>query len=419
MLPTRVLLLNLGLNFIIMHINEIFEIAIKNKASDVHLVHGLAPIIRINGGLFVIEPSTNKIINLSSVDYDNFEFTQSDKPLVLDEFTGAEKYIFSDNGDIIKTDELIDREYDLKIVKSAELKKAIFGILSKEQIERLQEEKDYDFSYQYKNYRFRVNVSYEKGNMKMVARVITEEQPSLEEIGMPKHINNFLKLGQGLILVTGPTGCGKSTSLAAMINYINTNRNCNIVTLEDPIEFVFKSNKSIITQRQLGTDMPNFSSGLKHVLRQDPNVVMVGEMRDLETISTAITLAETGHLVLATLHTCNAAQTIDRIIDIFPPYQQDQIKSQLSLILSLVISQVLIPKKGGGRVAAREILINNTAVSNLIRDKKISQIKNVIETHLSEGMVSFERSVKELYEKGLIELEDAQLFLSNKVVTGI
>lgn len=415
----RVLLLNLGLNLKVMHINEIFEIAIKNKASDVHLVHGLAPIIRINGLLYIIDPNSQKISNLSSFDYSEFEFSNSDKPIVVDEFTGAERYVFSDNGDIIKTGDLVEKEYDLRVVKSSELKKAIYGILTKDQFERLQEEKDYDFSYQYKNYRFRVNVSYERANMKLVARVITEEQPSLEEIGMPKHINNFLKLSQGLILVTGPTGCGKSTSLAAMINYINNNRNCNIVTLEDPIEFVFKSNKSIITQRQLGTDMPNFSSGLKHVLRQDPNVIMVGEMRDLETISTAITLAETGHLVLATLHTCNAAQTIDRIIDIFPPYQQDQIKSQLSLILSLVISQVLIPKKGGGRVAAREILINNTAVANLIRDKKISQIKNVIETNLSEGMISFERSAKELYEKGLIELEDAQLFLSNKIVTGI
>jgi twitching motility protein PilT len=192
-----------------------------------------------------------------------------------------------------------------------------------------------------------------------------------------------------------------------MINHINSTRRANIITLEDPIEFIFKPDQSIISQRQLGTDMISFASGLKHVLRQDPNVIMVGEMRDLETISTAVTLAETGHLVLATLHTYSAAQTIDRIIDIFPPYQQGQIKSQLSSVLTAVISQRLLPRIGGGRVAAREILLNNEAVSNLIREGKIAQIKSTIETNATIGMVTLDRHLKELYQSGQITRETA------------
>ena len=187
---------------------------------------------------------------------------------------------------------------------------------------------------------------------------------------MPPAVAKIIRLASSFILVTGPTGCGKSTTLAAMINYINNHRRCNIVTLEDPIEYVFTPNKSIIAQRQLGSDMISFSAGLKHVLRQDPDVIMLGEMRDPETIATAVTLAETGHLVLATLHTYSAAQTIDRIIDVFPPNQQKQIKSQLSLVLTAVISQRLLTKIDGGRIAAREILLNNGAVANLIREGK-------------------------------------------------
>lgn len=373
-----------------MDFKKIFEIAVSKNASDVHLVHGFPPIIRIDGDLFGLEIPSYKIFPLSAA--------QSSR---------------SEN--VLESEDLISNK---KIINSDFLNKTLEEVLTKEQLKIFLEEKDYDFGYQINNYRFRVNLSYERDNLKLVARIISHKKPILEDIDMPSQVTDLLKLKQGLILVTGPTGCGKSTSLAAMINYINDNRNCNIVTFEDPIEFVFKSNKSIITQRQLGTDMNSFSSGLKHVLRQDPNVIMVGEMRDLETISTVITLAETGHLVLATLHTRNSSQTIDRIIDIFPPHQQNQIKAQLSLILSAVVSQVLIPKNGGGRVAVREIMINNTAISNLIRDQKISQIKNVIETHSTEGMMSFERSLKNLYERGLITEEEARNFLNNRIIFG-
>lgn len=390
-----------------MNINQIFQIAIENKASDVHLVHKLPPVIRIDGELFAIDEFSN-IYPLSSADNIVSDEKKIKETKIRKDFLSSPK-----KGDFFYADDLLEGSGSKKIVRSENIHKLIKEVLNKEQLERFYKEKDFDISHQFDGARFRINLSYERGHFKMVARIIPEKNPTLEEIGMPEKIKELLNSNQGLILLTGPTGCGKSTSLAAMIDYINDNRSCNIITLEDPVEFLFKSNKSIISQRQLGTDMPNFSSGLKHALRQDPNVIMVGEMRDLETISAAITLAETGHLVLATLHTCNAAQTIDRIIDIFPPYQQNQIKSQLSMILSAVISQVLVPRISGGRVAVRELLINNSAISNLIREQKINQIKNVINTHSSEGMIGFDRSVKDLYDKEIISAEVAKHFLTN------
>jgi twitching motility protein PilT len=238
--------------------------------------------------------------------------------------------------------------------------------------------------------------------------------PTLEEIQMPKIVYNLLDLKQGLILVTGPTGCGKSTTLAAMIDYINLNRFCNIITFEDPIEYVFEPKKSIIVQRELGADMTSFAAGLKHALRQDPNVIMVGEMRDLETIATTITLAETGHLVLATLHTYNASQTIDRIIDIFPPHQQTQVRMQLSMTLAGIISQRLLPTLNGeGRIATREILLNTPAVSNIIRENKVAQLKTVIETSSRQGMRSLDQDLQRLYKEKLIKKEIAQSYMDN------
>jgi twitching motility protein PilT len=391
-----------------MEIKKLLKIAAENGASDLHLVKGLPPIIRIDGRLLPIDQAALSASKMTS---------EISAPASS---TGDGAMVFSDDGRLVapkkgvgKAVETASAGYDGKALSAEELNKMIMAMITKEQYSRFLGEQDLDFSYAVDNYRFRVNLSFERENMKLVARVISDQKPSLDDLGMPKTIENLLGLKQGLILLTGPTGCGKSTTLAAMINHLNDNYNYNIITLEDPIEYLFESNKSIITQRQLTTDMPTFASGLKHILRQDPNVVMVGEMRDLETISTAITLAETGHLVLATLHTYSASQTVDRIIDTFPPYQQNQVKSQLSMILSAVISQRLLPKNGGGRIAAREIMIRNAAISNLIREQKIAQIKNVIETSYKEGMVTFGRSVKELYEAGLITQEVAQEQLSD------
>ncbi len=341
-----------------MNIKELCKIAVEEKASDLHLVVGLPPILRIDGNLGFIEGKK----------------------------------------------ELTDKD----------MEQLVFPLLDEVQKERFLSTRDLDFGLELDNIRFRVNLHFEKGNIGMVARVISQKIPNLEEIGMPKIVYNLLNLRQGLILLTGPTGCGKSTSLAAMIDYINSNRFCNIITLEDPIEYMFESNKSIIIQRQLGSDMLSFAEGLKHALRQDPNVIMVGEMRDLETIATTITLAETGHLVLATLHTYNAAQTIDRIIDIFPPHQQSQIRMQLSMTMASVISQRLLNKaEGAGRIAAREILLNTAAVANLIRENKIAQIKTVIETSSKEGMISMDQDLQRLYKEKEITKETAQSQMDN------
>lgn len=335
-----------------MDIKKLLQTAVDEKASDLHLVAGLKPVLRVDGELNALE----------------------------------------------------EKEVSPKI-----LEQMVLSILNEKQKDALLQQRDLDFSYSLgQGARFRINIHYERDNLGLVARVINEKMPTIDEINMPKITYNLVNLNQGLILVTGPTGCGKSTTLAAMVSYINENRRCNIITLEDPIEFMFQSKKSIIIQRQLGSDIPSFASGLKHVLRQDPDVVMVGEMRDLDTISATITLAETGHLVLATLHTYSAAQTIDRIIDIFPPHQQNQVRMQLSMTLVAVISQRLLPRIKGGRIAAREIMINTPAVSNLIRENKIAQLKTVIETSSKEGMISLDRHLKDLYREGLIEKEVAQ-----------
>ena len=338
-----------------MDISKIFQLAVEKKASDIHLVVSLAPILRIDGQLHYVEEEGK--------------------------------------------------------VENAFLNEALRSLLNDKQLKDFNENKDLDFGLDLGGNRFRVNLSYERGNIKLVARVINQELPTLESINAPQIMLELLKQERGLILITGPTGCGKSTTLAAMINYINNNFYKNIVTLEDPIEYIFESKKSVITQRELGIDVSSFATGLKHVLRQDPNIVMVGELRDLDTISAAITLAETGHLVLATLHTYSAAQTVDRMIDIFPPHQQNQIRLQLSMVLSAVISQRLLPKLGGGRVAAREVLIKNDAVANLIRESKTAQLQSVLQTGYSQGMNTMELSVQSLCENRLISQETMETVL--------
>ncbi|MFA5020917.1 MAG: type IV pilus twitching motility protein PilT [Patescibacteria group bacterium] len=333
-----------------MTIESLFGEAVEMSASDIHLLPGLKPHLRVDGEL---------------------------KP------------------------------YDGKELSAKEIELLVKSMISENAFKKFVLEKELDFAYEISGgFRFRVNLHYVSGAIGLSARTIPAEVPSMKDVMMPQVAYDLCNMNRGLILVTGPTGCGKSTSLAAMIDYINENRNENIITLEDPIEFIFKPQKSIIRQRQLGTDMQSFQEGLIHVLRQDPNVVMVGEMRNLETIATTITLAETGHLVFATLHTYNAAQTIDRIIDIFPPHQQNQIRMQVSLTLKAVISQRLLPAKSGGRVAAREILLNTPAVANLIRENKVSQIKTVIQTSAKEGMITIDNSLSSLYKDGYISKEE-------------
>ena len=275
------------------------------------------------------------------------------------------------------------------------------------------EKGEMDFSYSLSGVaRFRVNSFHQRGSISHAFRTIPTEIPTIADLQMPKTLANLAETPQGLILVTGPTGSGKSTTLAAMIRHINENLTKHIITLEDPIEYLHRHGSSIIDQREVGFDTGSFAAGLRAALRQDPDVVLVGEMRDLETISTAITAAETGHLVMATLHTSSAASTIERIIDVFPHGQQAQVRTQLAGILKAVVSQRLLPTADGkGRVAATEILINNPAVANLIRTEKVHQIPNVILTNRSFGMHMMVSSVQELLANGKISRQTAQPFL--------
>jgi len=290
----------------------------------------------------------------------------------------------------------------------------VFSLLNDQQKDKFIRERELDFAYQVKRVaRFRVNIHWERGNVGLVARLVRTNPPTMEMLSMPKAVYDLTRLHQGLVLVTGPTGCGKSTSLAAMIELINQEQKSHIITLEDPVEYLFTAQLSIIRQRELYRDFLSFADALKHVVRQDPNVIMVGEMRDLETIATALTVAETGHLVLATLHTNGSAETIDRIIDVFPPHQQHQIRLQLSMELRAVVSQELLPAINGGRVAAREIMMNTPAVANLIRENKIAQLKTVMQTSAQDGMMTKDQDIKRLYQERLITRETAMAYMEN------
>ena len=249
--------------------------------------------------------------------------------------------------------------------------------------------------------------------MTAALRPIPARIPSLDELGLPRSVADFAKARQGLVLVTGPTGSGKSTTLAALIDVINSTRCCHIISVEDPIEYVHAHRMSIVDQREIGADTDTFPSALKYVLRQDPDVIMVGEMRDLETIRAALTAAETGHLVFATLHTNDAIQTIDRVIDVFPPAQQQQIRFQLSMALLAIVSQRLVPCRRGGRVLACEIMHNNTAIANLIREQKSHQVYSVMQTAAREGMITMDRAVAQLYFINLITQTEAAALMRN------
>ncbi len=332
-----------------MKILDILKIAIDAGASDVHLTVASPPIMRVNGKLLKI---------------------------------GEEKLLPEDSMAIIKE------------------------ILTEKQIEMFEERGELDFSYSNPGLgRFRVNIYKQRGSYSMALRVVALTIPSMESLGLPAILKELAKKQRGLILVTGPTGSGKSTTLAAMIDHMNKTRNEHIITIEDPIEYLHKHEMSVVNQREIGHDSQSFANALRAALRQDPDVILVGEMRDLETISTAITAAETGHLVLSTLHTIGAAKTVDRIIDVFPPHQQQQVRIQLASVIEAVISQQILPKADGtGRVAAFEIMIANPAVRNLIREGKTHQIQTVLQTGSTVGMLTMDASLLDLYKKRLIDL---------------
>lgn len=297
-----------------------------------------------------------------------------------------------------------------KILTDKEATDLIYSLLTKEQVSRFEKELELDSSYEIKGLaRFRINVYKERTHISAAIRLIPFEILTFEQCGLPvKVVTELCNKPKGLVLITGATGSGKSTTLAAMVNYINEKYPCHIITVEDPIEFVHDNKKSLVSQREVLYDTMSFNNSLKHVLRQDPDVILIGEMRDLETIESALIIAETGHLVFATLHTSDCAQTINRIIDVFPAHQQQQIRTQLSFVLLGIMSQQLVPKiTGKGRVLCSEIMIANSAVRSLIREGKVHQMYSVIQTGQKEGMRTMNQSLTELYLKGLISYEDA------------
>lgn len=327
---------------------------VKENASDLHIAVGRHPTLRLDGSLV---------------------------PLIKDEIITPE----------------VARDFIFEMLSSNE-----------EQKKKFLQDKELDFSYNFRDRaRFRVNVFHQRGYAGAALRLIPTQIRSFEELGLPSVIQGFANHQQGFLLVVGPTGHGKSTTLAAFVDYINHIRADHIITIEDPIEYLFTSDKAIIDQREVGIDTPSFASALKSMFREDVDLAMIGEMRDAETMAMAVTAAETGHFVISTLHTNNAAQTIDRILDTFPPAQQNQIRAQLSSTLIGIISQRLIPKLNGGLIPAVEVMIANSAVRNLIRENKIHQLDLVIETSLDQGMISLNRSLIDLVRRGEIAMENA------------
>lgn len=341
-----------------MDIKQILEMCVQYAASDVHIIVGIPPMYRLHGNLVKVP--------------------------------------------------------EMGVVTPEMAQNLIYPLLSETQRELVNVDRELDFSHALSSgARFRVNVYHEKGNIAAAMRYIPNTIRSLEELGLPSIVGKLTELKQGLVLVTGPTGHGKSTSLAAMIERINETRSEHIVTIEDPVEFVYTPKKSLISQRELHADTHSWNVALKSVLREDPNVVLIGEMRDYETIESALTIAETGHLVFATLHTNSAAQTIDRIVDVFPEAQQTQIRSQLSLSLEAVLAQRLLPSVDGRRTAVMEVLIASSAVRSLIRDGKSHMLSSTIQTSSDMGMRTLEMALAESYRLGKISLPVAREYALN------
>lgn len=342
-----------------LELNKLLMMVLQRGASDLHLITGKPPTLRIDSNL-----------------------------VELTEYEALSGATIGQMVDVLLENEVKQKEF--------------------------RDEKELDFSFSYKdNVRFRVNAYYQKGYPAAALRLVPNKVATVEELNLPAAIKDLIDHKQGLVLVVGPTGHGKSTTLASLIDLINHTRAEHIVTIEDPIEYVYIQDKSLINQREVGFDSKSFGRALRSVLREDANVVLVGEMRDLESISSTITIAETGHLVFATAHTNDAAQTIDRIVDVFPAYQQNQVRAQLSSVLIGVISQRLIPRISGGRIPAMEIMLNNTAVSNLIREGKTFGLPNIISTSSAAGMVSLDRYLADLVKQDQIKVEDALHYASD------
>ncbi len=319
----------------------------------------------------------------------------------------SDLHILADSSPMIRVDTVL-LPVDKPVYDADKANEVITSLIGAQLLERVtQTRKELDFSFSYKGLRFRCNVFFNKGVLSASLRLLQNEVPDFDALGVPQIADKLIQHNQGLLIVSGPTGHGKSTTLASMVNRIAAARRAHIITIEDPIEYVFQHKKSIISQRELGSDTPSFGSALRAALREDPDVVLVGEMRDLETMEAALQIAETGHLVLSTLHTNSAAQTADRIIDVFPPHQQPQVRAQLSSVLLGVISQRLLPRTKGGRVLATEVMVANAAVRAIVREGKTHQLPNLIQTSASEGMISLDKSLAELVSKGEISIDDA------------
>ena len=305
------------------------------------------------------------------------------------------------DGDLLAT--------DLDVLTPMDTRSLVYNMLTADQQRSFERDRELDISYTIHGFgRFRVNVYRQRCSVAAAFRLIPSIIPSIDELGLSPVVKEFAKLTRGLVLVTGPTGSGKSTTLAALVDLINTSRRCHIMTIEDPIEYVHGHKKSMVNQREVHVDTNSFASALKHVLREDPDVILVGEMRDLETMETALTLAETGHLVLGTLHTTDAAQAINRLVDSFPPHQQEQARTQISFVLRAVVAQQLLQSSTGrGRLVAEEILVATPAVQNIIRENRVQQLYTAMQTGQQLGMTTFEQSLASLYERGSITYQDA------------